>query len=112
MPGRAGFSSQVRREFWRLIAAGEQTVAEARGRWECRGLSRSVVQPSWRHDADRTPRPIRGYLSITEREEIAVLNGHVSVREIERRLAGVDPLSWTPCRLAAMVLGITSWGVA
>ena len=26
--------------------------------------------------------------------------------------AGVDPLSWTPCRLTAIVSGITSWAAA
>lgn len=86
MPGRAGFSRQVRREFWRLIAAGEQTEAAARAV----GVSRTVSTRWFSQAGGMTPielhDPSGRYLSITEREEIAVLNGHVSVREIARRL--------------------------
>ena len=86
MPGRAGFSRQVRREFWRLIAAGEQTEAAA----TAVGVSRTVSTRWYSQAGGMTPialhDPSGRYLSITEREEIAVSNGHVSVREIARRL--------------------------
>ena len=86
MRGRAGFSRQVRREFWRLIAAGEQTEAAARAV----GVSRTVCTRWFSQAGGMTPiqlhDPSGRYLSISEREEIAVLNGHVSVREIARRL--------------------------
>ena len=86
MPGRAGFSRQVRREFWRLIAAGEQTEAAA----SVVGVSRTVSTRWFSQAGGMTPielhDPSGRYLSITEREEIAVWNGHVSVREIGRRL--------------------------
>jgi len=86
MVGRAGFSRQLRREFWRLIAAGEQTEAAARAV----GVSRTVSTRWFSQAGGMAPielhDPSGRYLSITEREEIAVLNGHVSVREIARRL--------------------------
>lgn len=86
MPGRPGFPRQVRREFWRLIAAGEQTEAAARAV----GVSRTVSTRWFSQAGGMTPielcDPSGRYLSTTEREEIAALNGHVSVREIARRL--------------------------
>ena len=86
MPSRPGFPRQVRREFWRLIAAGEQTEAAARAV----GVSRTVSTRWFSQAGGMTPielcDPSGRYLSITEREEIAVWNGHVSAREIARRL--------------------------
>jgi IS30 family transposase len=86
MPGRPGFPRQVKRAFWRLIAAGSQTEAAALAV----GVSR-VVGQRWFSEAGGMPplelsEPSRRYLLMTEREEIAVLRGHVSVREIARRL--------------------------
>ena len=86
MRGRAGFPRHIRREFWRLIAAGEQTEAAA----TAVGVSRTVSTRWFSQAGGMTPLalndPSGRYLSITEREEIAVLSGHVSVREIGRRL--------------------------
>jgi transposase, IS30 family len=77
---------QVEREFWRLIAAGSSTddalvavgVANGTGwRWfrDAGGMAPlDLAEPSGR------------YLSLREREEIAVLRGRVSGREIARRL--------------------------
>jgi IS30 family transposase len=77
---------QVEREFWRLIAGGSSTddalvavgVANGTGwRWfrDAGGMAPlDLAEPSGR------------YLSMPEREEIAVLQGRVSVREIARRL--------------------------
>ncbi|MGH7765125.1 MAG: IS30 family transposase [Candidatus Dormibacteraceae bacterium] len=87
MRGRAGFPRHIRREFWRLIAAGEQTEAAA----TAVGVSRTVSTRWFSQAGGMTPLalndPSGRYLSITEREEIAVLSGHVSVREIARRLS-------------------------
>ncbi len=86
MRGRAGFPRHIRREFWRLIAAGEQTEAAA----TAVGVSRTVSTRWFSQAGGMTPLalndPSGRYLAITEREEIAVLSGHVSVREIARRL--------------------------
>ncbi len=77
---------QVEREFWRLIAGGASTdealvavgVANGTGwRWfrDAGGMAPlDLAEPSGR------------YLSMREREEIAVLRGQVSLREIARRL--------------------------
>src|SRR6478672_12541846 len=77
---------QLEREFWRLIADGASTegavaalgVSEGTGwRWFRDGggmASVDLAEPSGR------------YLSMAEREEIAVLRGRVSIRQIARRL--------------------------
>jgi len=69
-----------------LIAAGKQTEAAA----TAVGVSRTVSTRWYSQAGGMTPIDIHDpsgrYLSITEREEIAVSNGHVSVREIARRL--------------------------
>src|SRR3954447_20496625 len=77
---------QVEREFWRLIAGGSSTdealaavgVSNGTGwRWfrDAGGMAPlDLAEPSGR------------YLSMREREEIAVLRGRVSVREIARGL--------------------------
>ena len=87
MRGRAGFPRHIRREFWRLIAAGEQTEAAA----TAVGVSRTVSTRWFSQAGGMTPLalndPSGRYLSITEREEIAVLSGYVGVREIARRLS-------------------------
>lgn len=85
MPGRPGRPRHVQRAFWRLIAAGAQTAAAA----SAIGASR-VVGQRWFSGAGgmapmRLSEPSWRYLSMPEREEIAVLRGHVSVREIARR---------------------------
>ena len=85
-PGRSGYSRQMKREFWRLIATGSQSDAAARAV----GMSRTVGSRWFNQAGGMTPlelsEPSGRYLSITDREEIAVLRGHVSVREIARRL--------------------------
>ncbi|MGI8609480.1 MAG: IS30 family transposase [Candidatus Dormibacteria bacterium] len=86
MPGRPGFPRQVRRRFWRLIAAGSQTHAAALAV----GVSRVVGQRWFSEAGGMTPlelsEPSGRYLSMTDREEIAVLRGQVSARELARRL--------------------------
>jgi IS30 family transposase len=86
MPGRPGRPREVKKAFWRLIAAGSQTHAAALAV----GASR-VVGQRWFSEAGGMPplelsEPSGRYLSMTEREEIAVLRGRVSAREIARRL--------------------------
>ena len=75
-------SRQVGREFWRLFATGLSTEAAAAGvgvsvgrgsRWFREGGGMPTLELS-----ELTDR----YLSMAEREEVAVLRGQVSVREI------------------------------
>ena len=85
--GRVPYSSAVRRRFWRLIAAGASTEAaagavgvarETAGKWfiEAGGMAPlSLAEPKGR------------YLSLQEREEIALDRAAgLGVREIARRL--------------------------
>jgi IS30 family transposase len=76
----------VEREFWREIALGLSTADAAAGvgvscdvgtRWFRDGGGMATVELS---------EPTGRYLSMPEREEIAVLRGRVGVREIARRL--------------------------
>src|ERR1022692_489702 len=84
--GRPRYSLSVRRAFWRLIAAGV-TAGDA-------GVAVGVSEGSgqrWFQDAGgmrpiELSEPSGRYLSLREREEIAVLRGRVGVREIARRL--------------------------
>src|SRR5215210_3814906 len=76
----------VEREFWRSIRAGESTVTAAAtvGVSQMRGWQ-------WFVEGGGMPtldlaEPEGRYLSFAEREEIAVLRGQVSLREIARRL--------------------------
>jgi IS30 family transposase len=85
-PGRLGCPRQLKREFWRLIASGMQSDAASRAV----GLTRTTGI-RWFGEAGGMPpidlaEPSRRFLSISDREEIAVLRGHVSAREIARRL--------------------------
>jgi transposase, IS30 family len=86
MGGRPRFSRQVERRFWRAVAGGLSTrdaagcvgVSHTKGKqWFVQGggmPSVSLAEPSGR------------YLSMREREDIAVWRGRLSVREIARRL--------------------------
>ena len=84
--GRPGLPRRVQREFWRLIASGLGTESAAAqvgvsmvvgGRWFRDGGGMATVELG----------ELSGrYLSMGEREEIAVLRGRVSQREIARRL--------------------------
>src|ERR1017187_4793965 len=85
-PGRLGCPRRLKREFWRLIATGMQSDAASRKL----GLTRTTGI-RWFGEAGGVPpidlaEPSARFLSISEREEIAVLRGHVSAREIARRL--------------------------
>lgn len=85
-PGRLGCPRHMKREFWRLIATGMQSEAAARNL----DLTRTTGI-RWFSEAGGVPpidlaEPSTRFLSISEREEIAVLRGHVSAREIARRL--------------------------
>jgi transposase, IS30 family len=84
--GRPKLSRQVQREFWRVISFGVSTDLAA----AAVGVSRDTGQ-GWFRDGGGMPtvdlaEPSGRYLSMSEREEIAVLHGNVSVREIARRL--------------------------
>jgi len=77
---------RVEREFWRQVAAGLTTAAAAAaagvsasagGRWFSDGGGMRTLQLA---------EPSGRYLSMAEREEIAVLRGQMSGREIARRL--------------------------
>ena len=76
----------VERGFWRNVRAG-LTTAEA-----AEAVGVSILQGyRWFRNGGGMPtlelsEPCGRYLSIAEREEIAVLRGHVSCREIARRL--------------------------
>jgi IS30 family transposase len=84
--GRPRVPRQVEREFWRLIAQGLSTESAA----IAVGVS-FTVGLHWFRDGGgmRTldlAEPSGRYLSLTEREGIAVWCGHLGVREIARRL--------------------------
>jgi IS30 family transposase len=77
---------QVEREFWRQVASGVSTeaAAAAAGVSGDRGIR-------WFRDGGGMPtlelrEPSGRYLSMAEREEIAILRGQEGVREIARRL--------------------------
>jgi DNA-binding CsgD family transcriptional regulator len=76
----------VEREFWRSIRAGESRVdaAAAVGVSQVRGW-KWFVEGGGMPTLDLAE-PSGRYLSFAEREEIAVLRGRVSTREIARRL--------------------------
>ena len=90
-PGRPEPSRAVQREFWRLIAAGITTVQAAEGV----GVSAPVGIRWFRHAGGVAPlsldEPTGRYLSLAEREEIALLKAQdKGVREIARTI-GRDP---------------------
>ena len=90
-PGRPEPSRAVQREFWHLIASGITTVQAA----EEVGVSAPVGIRWFRHAGGMTPlsldEPAGRYLSLAEREEIALLNAQdKGVREIARE-TGRDP---------------------
>jgi IS30 family transposase len=84
--GRPRLPRQLEREFWRKIALGLSTEDAA----AAVGVS-SDVGWRWFRDGGGMPtldltEPTGRYLSMAEREEIAVLRSQVSVREIAHRL--------------------------
>ena len=84
--GRPRVPRQVEREFWRQVASGLTTE----GASATAGVSRRVGS-RWFRDGGGMPtleltEPTGRYLSMAEREEIAVLRGQVGVREIARRM--------------------------
>jgi IS30 family transposase len=86
-PGRPEPSRAVQREFWRLIASGVTTVQAAEGV----GVSAPVGIRWFRHAGGMTPlsleEPTGRYLSLVEREEIALLRAQgKGVREIARTI--------------------------
>jgi len=85
--GRPRLPRQVEREFWRLIATGLPTVVAA----VQAGVSETVGSRWFRDGGGMATvdlaEPCGRYLSVAEREEIAVLRGRVSVREIARRIS-------------------------
>jgi hypothetical protein len=90
-PGRPEPSRAVQRHFWRMIASGVTTVQAAEGV----GVSWPVGVRWFRHAGGMPPislsEPTGRYLSLVEREEIALLRAQeVGVREIARR-TGRDP---------------------
>jgi IS30 family transposase len=90
-PGRPEPSRAVQRQFWWLIAAGVTTMQAAQGV----GVSWPVGVRWFRHAGGMPPislnEPTGRYLSLVEREEIALLRAQgFGVREIARR-TGRDP---------------------
>jgi IS30 family transposase len=86
-PGRWGFPRRVEREFWRRIGQGLRTAEAA----ESVGVS-EVIGGRWFREGGGMPpmtlsEPTGRYLSLVEREEIAILRaqGH-GPREIGRRI--------------------------
>jgi len=76
----------VERAFWRLIAAGVQTSEAAAAVGVADGLGRRWFRESGGMAPLSLKDPVGRYLSFAEREEIAVLRGRVSVRQIARQL--------------------------
>jgi hypothetical protein len=86
-PGCPEPSRAVQRQFWRLIASGVTTVEAAEGV----GVSAPVGIRWFRHAGGMAPlsldEPTGRYLSLAEREEIALLNAqNKGVREIARTI--------------------------
>ena len=84
--GRPSVPREVQREFWRQVACGLTNEAAS----AAVGVSRETGH-RWFRDGGGMPtvelaEPTGRYLSMAEREEIAVLRSHVGVREIGRRL--------------------------
>ncbi|MGH3573344.1 MAG: IS30 family transposase [Pseudonocardiaceae bacterium] len=84
--GAPGYSRQVQRAFWRLIVAGVQTQAAGLAVGVSKGPSKRWFSEAGGMPPFELSDPSGRYLSIREREEISVLRGHVSAREIARRL--------------------------
>jgi IS30 family transposase len=86
MPAGVRFPRSVHRGFWLLIAQGVPTEAAAASV----GVSGTLARRWFGQAGGMAPMslaaPSGRYLSMAEREEIAVLRGHVSVRQIARRL--------------------------
>ena len=84
--GRPRLPRQVERDFWRKVALGLSTEDAA----AAVGVSRDVGWRWFREGGGMATleltEPTGRYLSMAEREEIAVLRGQVSGREIARRL--------------------------
>ena len=86
-PGRPHPPRQVEQEFWRRIAEGMATEDAA----AAAGVSSPVAYRWFRHGGGMPPitldPPSRRYLSLAEREEIAILKAQaVGVREIARHV--------------------------
>src|SRR3954454_23718315 len=86
MAGRPRFAREVERRFWRSVAAGlsTQDAAASAGVSDTKGRQ-WFTQAGGMSPVSLTPSSGR-YLSMREREDIAVWRGHLSVREIARRL--------------------------
>jgi IS30 family transposase len=84
--GRPRVAREVERRFWRSVAAGLSTRAAA----AAAGVSHTKGKRWFAQAGGMAPvsldEPRGRYLSMAEREEIAVLRGRVSLREIARRL--------------------------
>ena len=85
--GRPSTPRHVERAFWQQVAGGLGTEAAA----AAVGVSRTMAH-RWFHDGGGMPtleltEPTGRYLSMAEREEIAIWQGHkVGVREMARRV--------------------------
>jgi transposase, IS30 family len=84
--GRPRLAREVERRFWRAVAAGlsTQDAAASAGVSGTKGRA-WFTQAGGMSPVSLTPSSGR-YLSMREREDIAVWRGHLSVREIARRL--------------------------
>jgi IS30 family transposase len=86
-PGRPPPARQVERAFWRLIATGVSSEVAAAGV----GVSMPVGSRWFRHGGGMAPmdlsEPTGRYLSLAEREDIALLRAEgLSMREVARRV--------------------------
>src|SRR5450759_1581519 len=86
MAGRPRIARAREREFWRLIRSGVSTADAG----ERVGVASHSAKAWFRHAGGMPPlsldEPSGRYLSMREREEIAVHRGHLSQAEIARRL--------------------------
>jgi len=84
--GRPRFAREVERRFWRAVAAGVSTQDAAGSA----GVSHTRAKQWFAQAGGMSPvsldEPCGRYLSMREREDIAVWRGHLSMREIARRL--------------------------
>src|SRR5215217_4614357 len=86
MAGRPRLPQQRKRQFWRLVTAGVSIEKAA----VASGVSATLARRWFIQAGGMSPvslaEPCGRYLSMVEREEIAVLRGRVSIREVARRL--------------------------
>jgi transposase, IS30 family len=86
MAGRPRSPREVERRFWGAVAAGLNTQDAARAAGVSHTKGGAWFVQAGGMSPMRLAEPSARYLSMREREDIAVWRGHLSVREIARRL--------------------------